>query len=159
MSLSGKSAITVLTAVVSFSTAQVFAQADSSASRKLIILDKTTTLIQPASALNYIGEIKGRSYIKLTLHPLEKRGAQTDETTGIEQYKGSYYESVSGKTYTLTGSFDPGTKIWNLKCYNSRKQYVSLFQGRETSEDVIEGVWKNKHQSLSFYLFKKDTQN
>lgn len=159
MSLSGKSVITVFTAVVSFSTVQVFAQSDSSASRKLIILDKTTTITQPASALNYIGEIKGRSYIKLTLHPLGKGGVQAGETTSIEQYKGSYYESVSGKTYTLTGSFDPGTKIWNLKCYNSRKQYVSLFQGRETSEGVIEGVWKNKHQGLTFYLFKKENKN
>lgn len=159
MSLTGKSVITVFTAVVSFSTIQVFAQSDSTTSSKLIILDNTTALVQPATQLNYIGEIKGRSYIKMTLRPLETTGSQTEETRGLEQYKGSYYESVSGKTYTLTGNFDTRTKTWNLKCYNNLKQYVSFFQGRETAEDVIEGVWKNKHQSLNFYLFRKDDKN
>ncbi|WP_374165489.1 hypothetical protein [Arcticibacter sp. MXS-1] len=111
-----------------------------------------------SNTLNYIGEIKGRSYIKLSLEPVEGQANENTVLTEIKTktFKGSYYEAASGKNYSVTATYEMSSQSWNIKSYNSRKQYVANFQGRETAEGVIEGAWKNKHENASFYLFKKE---
>ncbi len=106
------------------------------------------------STISYIGEIKGRSYIKITLEPVSEESLQPKDKDMI-QYKGACYEAANDKTYGVTATFNAEDGSWKIKCYNKYGQYVSLFQGRETSEECIEGSWKDKHQNLIFYLFKK----
>ncbi len=105
--------------------------------------------------ISYIGEIKGRSYIKITLEPLREELLQSGKNKNLIQYKGACYEAANDKTYAVTATFNPEDGSWKIKCYNKYGQYVSFFQGRETSEESIEGTWKDKRQSLIFYLFKK----
>ncbi len=126
----------------------------------VIILNDKTIIIRANKTLNYIGEIKGRSYIRIIL--------DTDETpTRVDRenesdplhYKGTCYEAASNKSYSITASYLSESQTWDIRCYNSRKQYVSNFHGRETSEGTIEGTWKNKHKAHTFYLFKKENKS
>ncbi|EOR94655.1 hypothetical protein ADIARSV_2253 [Arcticibacter svalbardensis MN12-7] len=59
----------------------------------------------------------------------------------------------------MSGDFNSQTRIWHLKCVNSKKQTIYTFQGRENYEGTIEGSFKAKGGSLAFYLFKKDDYN
>lgn len=120
--------------------------------KEVIILDKNTPL-KRSTTLTYIGEIKGRSYIKILLEPL-----QASATSDQIPVRGTCYEAASGKTYPVSGTIDPGTGDWNLRCLNTKKQTVYTFRGRENFEGTIEGNWKSRHAGLSFYLFKKEVQ-
>lgn len=120
--------------------------------KEVIILDGKAPS-KKNTTLTYIGEIKGRSYIKILLEPL-----QTSATSDLISVRGTCYEAASGKTYPISGSIDPETGSWSLKCLNHKKQTVYTFRGRENFEGTIEGDWKSKHAGLSFYLFKKEVQ-
>lgn len=120
--------------------------------KEVIILNKNTPL-KRATTLTYIGEIKGRSYIKIILEPV-----QTTLGSELMSVRGTCYEAATGKTHPISGTIDTETGSWNLKCLNNKKQTIYTFKGRENFEGTIEGDWKSKHAGLSFYLFKKDDQ-
>lgn len=120
--------------------------------KEVIILDNNTPLKRPTT-LTYIGEIKGRSYIKIILEPVQKT-----EGSEIMSVRGTCYEAASGKTHPMSGTIDPETGSWNLRCLNEKRQTIYTFKGRENFEGTIEGDWKSKHAGLSFYLFKKEDQ-
>lgn len=120
--------------------------------REVIVLDKNTPL-KRITTLTYIGEIKGRSYIKIILEPVQTTAGS--ETTSV---RGTCYEAATGKTLPVAGTIDRETGSWNLRCLNNKKQTIYTFKGRENFEGTIEGDWKSKHAGLSFYLFKKEDQ-
>ncbi len=108
-----------------------------------------------ATRLVYVGEIKGRSYIKMSLTPAndDKDAPKADH---LLYYKGSYYEAKSGKIYQLTVIYNTEKGTWEIKGYNTRRQYVCHFSGKDTENEGIDGTWRNKTSSLNFYLFKKN---
>jgi len=118
--------------------------------KEVIILDKNTPL-KRTSTLTYIGEIKGRSYIKIILEPVQNTAGS--ETMSV---RGTCYEAASGKTHPMSGTIDPETGNWNLRCLNGKRQTIYTFKGRENFAGTIEGDWKSRHTGLSFYLFKKE---
>ncbi len=120
--------------------------------KEVIILDKNTPL-KRTTTLTYIGEIKGRSYIKIILEPVQTTGGSE-----MISVRGTCYEAASGKTHPMAGTIDSETGSWNLRCLNNKRQTIYTFKGRENFEGTIEGDWKSKHAGLSFYLFKKEDQ-
>lgn len=141
-----------------FSAGNLHAQQTGTDQKDVQVLDNNNQEISP-SIVNYIGEIKGHSYIKLTLYPLEQKvNDEGGEKDNHLHFKGSYYEAVNGKSYPVNVDFDSENRTWYIKCYNRRNQFIAAFQGRETSEDTIEGIWKSKNKSLTFYLFRKESK-
>lgn len=126
--------------------------------KDVIVLDDNTP-INRNTALNYIGEIRGRSYIKVILNPSELSELESNSSKSVILVKGTCYEAASGNTFIMNGDFNPQTRIWHLKCVNSKKQTIYTLQGRENYEGTIEGSFKAKHLNLTFYLFKKDDYN
>ena len=131
------------------------AQNNTDSQQDVIVLNNNTH-IQRNTSLNYIGEIKGRSYIKVILTPSQSTDLEANYTDIPVLFKGTFYEAASGNTFVMNGDFNPQTRIWHLKCFNSKKQTIYIFQGRENYEGTIEGSFKAKRGSLSFYLFKKE---
>lgn len=147
--------IILITAVIALTGENAFAQQpESSTSGEVIILNDNIP-VATTRTLNYIGEIKGHSYIKITLEPVNSSAESPDKNSNMLEYKGAYYEAVNGKTYAVKGAYNSDDHSWYIKCYNKKGQFIYSFQGRETAEDIIEGTWKSKHRSATFYLFKK----
>lgn len=138
---------TILISAASSSLAQ-----EPDARKDVIVLDKDTPLKREAS-VTYIGEIKGRTYVKIIFEQLAPA-----DGSGLIPVRGTCYEAASGKTYPVSGTIDSENGIWNLKCLNNKKQTIYTFTGREDFEGTIEGNWKSRHTGLSFYLFKKEQQ-
>ena len=100
---------------------------------------------------NYIGEIVGFSYAKVSLESsLENNNYNPD----ILPVKGTYFEAVSGKTYRLIGSYNAGTFQWKLDCFDKNNKFNSVFAGKEDTDGNIEGTWTNKINTYKFYLKK-----
>jgi len=123
------------------------------AQKEVIVLDKDTPL-KRNSISTYIGEIKGRTYIKIIFEQFSTSAEST-----LLSIRGTCYEAASGKTYPISGFIDPETGIWNIRCLNDKKQTVYTFKGKENFEGTIEGDWKSRHAGLPFYLFKKESPN
>lgn len=122
-----------------------------------ITIVKAPSLKKEQTPVLYIGEIKGRSYVKISLRPSRPDDKLKEPTTpNTSQYYGSCYEAASNKVYELTASYYEETGKWEIKGYNIRRQYVCLFSGKEDSDGNIAGFWRNKHSTFSFYLFLKD---
>ncbi|WP_139125843.1 hypothetical protein [Arcticibacter eurypsychrophilus] len=136
----------------------VIAQNTANPQQDVIILDNNTP-IKRNTSLNYIGEIKGRSYIKVVLNPSVVDDLKSNSSNNIILVKGTCYEAASGNTFIMDGDFNTQTRIWHLKCVNSKRQTIYTFQGRENYEGTIEGSFKARRGSLAFYLFKKDNYN
>lgn len=106
-----------------------------------------------ADELAFIGEVKGRSYIKVVLHPVKSLSStDVNEIDATLNYRGSYYESVSGKKYVLTASFTPQSREWTFRCFNPNNQAVYFFKGKQKPDGSIEGTWKSSHSTHAFYL-------
>lgn len=123
--------------------------------QEVIILGQNTP-IKRITTLTYIGEVKNRSYIKIILEPVDQPTGNANSNDGITGMKGTCYEAASGNTYMMSGTFNATTRIWMLKCLNSKKQTIYTFKGRENYEGTIEGTWKSRRMELPFYLFKKE---
>ena len=102
--------------------------------------------------LSFIGEVKGKSYIKIILFPVEVLSVFDIENTSALKYKGSYYESISGRKFVLTAEFSPESRTWTFRCFNSNNQPVFIFSGKQNADGVIDGVWKSKKSVHPFYL-------
>ncbi len=115
---------------------------------------KPESLLAPgAERTIFVGEIKGRSYIKMSLQPASARS-----TNVMILYRGAYYEAAKDRTYTLIGTFNTTNRVWYIKCFNAKKQCFASFQGREREDGYIDGTWQQFNQTLPFYLFKRDTK-
>ena len=113
------------------------------------------TICNNADRLVYLGEIKGKSYIKMSMCPAN--GKAFDDNTIIYTYKGRYYEAISGKTYPLIGYFDRGTHMWNIKSIGNHNKTIAIFSGKESREGEITGTWKNKEGIFNFYLRRENS--
>ena len=153
-----KISFTLAIALLLFGRQLVIAQNTTNPQKDVIVLDGNSQRNRNTS-LNYIGEIKGRSYIKVILNPLMGNESQSSSTNDIIWVKGTCYEAASGNTFVMDGNFNPQTRIWKLKCINSQKQTIYTFHGRENYEGTIEGSFEVKRRTLAFYLFKKDDYN
>ncbi|WP_256009021.1 hypothetical protein [Desertivirga xinjiangensis] len=105
-----------------------------------------------AQQLLYIGEIKGKSYIKIKLQPVHTPSIYGAGNSEVLKYKGSYYESVSGKFYPVTGDFDPELRTWTFICFNKDNQPIFSFSGKQAPDGGITGTWKSKNTTRLFYL-------
>lgn len=105
-----------------------------------------------AQQLLYIGEIKGKSYIKIKLQPIHISSIYAAGSSEVLKYKGTYYESVSGKFYPVTGDFDPELRTWTFICFNKDNQPIFSFSGKQAPDGGIVGTWKSKNSTRSFYL-------
>lgn len=114
---------------------------------------------QRAAVKFYIGEIKGRSYIKLSLRPVRDDDKLPEpRLKNKPQFYGSCYEAASNKFYELVGTYNSDTRAWEIKGYNIRRQYVCLFSGRQDADGNIDGTWKNKRSVHSFYVYGKSDE-
>ncbi len=103
----------------------------------------------------FLGEIKGVSYVKMTLvSASEAAGAYS--RSNLINYKGSYYEAVSGKTYPVIGVFNTETREWLLKSFATDNSIFGIFSGKQGLDGNIEGYWKLKEKKYRFYLKKQE---
>ncbi|WP_207534987.1 hypothetical protein [Desertivirga arenae] len=102
--------------------------------------------------LSFIGEVKGRSYIKIELRPLKKANEFVSENDTYLRYHGSYFESVSGKKYVMTADFSAEERSWIFRCFNSSNRLVYILKGKQKQDGDIDGTCKSKTKSSSFYL-------
>ena len=114
--------------------------------------DASVELAGPKTLSNrllLLGEIKGISYIKVTLRDLEDERSYS-ESSNILKYRGSYYESITGKTYSIVGLYNSETRLWTLQSFDSDNTPFGLFTGKQTIEGDITGDWKLKEKSYPF---------
>lgn len=125
-------------------------------------IDSTLTVLTPLytkqltdstlDRLSFIGEVKGKSYIKIVLSPIPGSAVYKSGSSDVLKYKGSYYESVTGKKYSLTGNFNLESRIWTFRCFNRYNQPVFIFSGKQKIDGSVEGMWKSKKLTHPFYL-------
>lgn len=147
--------ITLFLGFFNFASAQTNETEPGAGDRKLL---KPDSYFSNSLNLTYIGEIKNRSYIKMTLVPAPGTKDQPEQKEQ-QLYKGSYYEAKNGKVYQLSAILNTARLTWEIKGYNVRRQYVCHFSGKENESGGIEGTWRNKSQTLPFYLFKKSEKD
>jgi len=102
--------------------------------------------------LCFIGEVKGRSYVKIELHPIKSSGEFVSDDNELLKYKGTYYESASARKYVLTAVFSADDRSWTFRCFNSSNRQVFIFKGKQKQDGDIEGTWHSKFKSYAFYL-------
>ena len=102
--------------------------------------------------LCFIGEVRNKSYVKVRLFPVEVSSVYEGEEAAVLKYKGSYYESVSGRKYVIFAEFEPESRVWTFRCFNSNNQPVFLFSGKQNTDGSIEGTWRSKKNVHPFYL-------
>jgi hypothetical protein len=105
--------------------------------------------IQNTFKLQFVGEIIGYSYLKMSLESTEYAKSYKSGTTAL---RGSYYEARSSSTYKIIGSYNGSTNIWKLDCFDRNNILTSVFLGKTNSEDILEGTWTSKTISRKFYL-------
>ena len=102
--------------------------------------------------LCFIGEVKGRSYVKIELHPIKSSGEFVSDDNELLKYQGTYYESASARKYVLTAVFSADDRSWTFRCFNSSNHQVFIFKGKQKQDGDIEGTWHSKFKSYAFYL-------
>ena len=102
--------------------------------------------------LHFIGEVRGRSYIKLELIPIQTSSDFVSGENEVLRYKGTYYESVNGRKYTLTAVFNAEDRSWTFRCFNASNRQIYIFKGKQKADGDIDGTWRSKSHSYPFYL-------
>lgn len=102
--------------------------------------------------LAFIGEVKGRSYIKIDLRPVKKSSEFVSENDSFLRYQGTYFESVTGKKYILTADFSAEDRAWTFRCFNTANRLVFILKGKQKQDGDIDGTCKGNAKSYSFYL-------
>ncbi|WP_207422344.1 hypothetical protein [Desertivirga brevis] len=102
--------------------------------------------------LAFIGEVKGRSYIKIDIRPIKKSGEFAAENESFLRYQGTYFESVTGNKYTVTADFSAEDRVWTFRCFDTNNCLVYVLKGKQKQDGDIDGTCKAKLKSYSFYL-------
>ena len=102
--------------------------------------------------ISFIGEVKRHSYIKLDLEPVKISSEFIAEGDDQLKYKGSYYESATGRKYRVTGVFSVESRSWTFRCFNSANREVFVFKGKQKQDGSIDGIWWSKGKKYVFYL-------
>lgn len=100
----------------------------------------------------FIGEIKGYSYIKVELEPVNISSEFIAEGDDQLKYKGTYFESATGRKYRVTGVFSVEGRSWTFRCFDTNNREVFVFKGKQEQDGRIEGMWLSNAKKHSFYL-------
>jgi hypothetical protein len=100
----------------------------------------------------YIGEVLGHSYIKVVL----ELPNNPDHKYVNVPLKGILYEAISGRTYNIIGTYNQESFVWKLRCFDKSNRSYCRLEGKQNSDDGIDGSWSYKKTTRNFYLKKAD---